>query len=102
MNICRLRFTQSETFNIHRYVSFVGAATSIFSFFHNRYLSRQNLCRNKHNFVATSMLLSQQKTCFVVTNTCLSRQNFCHDKNDTCGSCPNDSYADMRILSSAV
>ena len=64
-------------------------------------LSRQNICRNKHNFVATSMFLSRQKTCFVVTNACLSqqtrvcrdthmflsRQNYvCRSKNVTCGS----------------
>ena len=33
-----------------------------------------NICRYKHNFVATSILLSRQKTRLVATNTCLSRQ----------------------------
>ena len=46
-------------------------------------LSRQNLfSRDKHNLVATSILLSRQKTCFVVTNTCLSLQtHVCHNKS---------------------
>ena len=64
-----------------------------------------NIYRNKHNFVATSILLSRQKLCFVFVakksrdkhiicqekhifvalNICLLRQNFWRDKNDTCG-----------------
>ena len=39
----------------------------------DKYLSQQ-FCRDKHHFVATSILLSQQKTSFVMTNTCLTRQ----------------------------
>ena len=35
-----------------------------------------NICRYKHNFVATSILLSGQKTRFIATNTCLSRQRY--------------------------
>ena len=42
-------------------------------------------CRDKHNFVSTSLLLSQQNTSFVATKVCLSRQaRVCRDK--TCGS----------------
>ena len=41
------------------------------------FLSRQTFCRDKHNFIATSILLLRQKTCFVVTNTCLLRQKCC-------------------------
>ena len=36
---------------------------------------RENFfCRDKHNFVEASILLSRQKTCSVPTNMCLSRQ----------------------------
>ena len=66
-----------------------------------------NICRNKRNFVRTSIILSGQtcvccilsgqKFChdehtFVMTkdvfchDMCLSYQNFCHDKNYTYGS----------------
>ena len=53
----------------------------------------QNICCNKIMFLATKVLsrqkyvctLSLQKTCFVTTNMSLSWQNFCRDKNDTCG-----------------
>ena len=44
-----------------------------------------NICRDKHNFVAKSLLLSQQmcllrqNTFFVATKVCLSQQNFCCD-----------------------
>ena len=58
-----------------------------------------NICREKHNFVATSILLSQQtrvcrdKTillfsrqkytcCDITFFRCLSRQNFCRDKHN--------------------
>ena len=34
------------------------------------------ICRSKHNFVATSLLLSWQYTAFVTTKVCLSRQTF--------------------------
>ena len=55
--------------------------------FVDKYLSQQTrACHNKthllsrqkykHNFVATSILLSRQKMCFVMTNTCLSRQKW--------------------------
>ena len=37
-------------------------------------------CRDKHNFAATSMLLSRQKSCFVAKNTCFSRQKLCREK----------------------
>ena len=38
-------------------------------------------CCNKHNFVATSLLLSRQNTSFVATKACLWRQAcFCRDK----------------------
>ena len=36
-------------------------------------------CRVKHNFAATSMLLSRQKTCFVAKNTCFSREKLCRE-----------------------
>ena len=45
-----------------------------------------NICRNKHNFVATKVLSQQAYFCrdkhmsFVATKVCLSRQNFCRDK----------------------
>ena len=38
-------------------------------------------CRDKHTFVATSILLSRQKPCFVATNTCLSRQKLVETKH---------------------
>ena len=46
-----------------------------------------NICHDKHNVVATILLLSQKhafccdKYVFVATKICLSRQNFCHDKH---------------------
>ena len=54
----------------------------------NIFFSRQNVCRNKHNFVASSLLLSRQniyacnfvKVCL---SFCLSWQNICRDKSDT-------------------
>ena len=52
---------------------------------HDKYLSQQNVCRDKNvrcdkSFVAISVLLSRQKTC-------LSWQTrVCQDKNYTCGS----------------
>ena len=49
-------------------LSLAGAATGIY---------KKN-CRDKHGFVATSILLSRQKTCFIATKLCLY---FCRDKN---------------------
>ena len=47
----------------------------------NIFLSRQiNICRDKHNIVATSLLLSRQNTCFVAT-----KNMFCRDNNYACG-----------------
>ena len=46
----------------------------------------QNLCRNKHNFITTKVLLQQAYFCrnkisFVMTEICLSRQTFFHNKH---------------------
>ena len=63
-------------------------ATKIFS--PDKTFVETNICHDKHNSVATSILLSWQKTfchdkhVFVVTKVCLLRQNFCRDKFICC------------------
>ena len=54
-------------------------------------LLRQNICRNKHNFVATkilNMILLQQKLCHDKHIFVATKDMFCHDKNYPCGSSP--------------
>ena len=46
----------------------------------NTFLSRQNVCPDKHTFVATKDVFCRNKHVFVATKVCLSGQNGCRDK----------------------
>ena len=46
---------------------------------HDKTFVMTNICHNKHNFVATSLLLSWQ-TCVCHKKICLSQQQNCHGK----------------------
>ena len=72
------------------YITFV--ATNICR--DKRFVSTTIFWRDKHTFVATSMLLSRQNMSFVATKTCLSRQFvcFCRNKNYTCGRNDTSAY----------
>ena len=73
MNICRLTFTQSETFNIHSYLSFARAATSIIFVATDICHDKTFVATNKQKFVATKDVFCRDKHMFVATKL-LSRQ----------------------------
>ena len=70
------------------------ATKHVFMFVATKYFCRDetfvptNICRVKHTFAATSIVLSRQKKFFVATKVNLSRQNYvCRDKHSFQRSC---------------